>query len=168
MAGKNASRWAGLALALGLAPASAAAGSEPPSSKVARWHDQLCPRDLTPVVTGPYFGYYPTRWRCLPIEPLTAECAPGSPGVPAVLPSQAKAALPAGKPTVAGPSPYGIPAASRPTREEPKAEPRGDWAPKPAAGRVVPSGHQAPAKKPVLPDDRERALYPGPEPAPKR
>src|SRR5687768_9122187 len=119
MVGKHASRWAGLALAVGLVPASAAVGSEPPSNKVARWHDHLCPRDLTPFVTGPYFGYYPTRWRCMPIEPLTSECVPVSP--PNVLPPHAKA-RPAGKPaTAAGPSPYGTPALlSRPAREESK------------------------------------------------
>jgi len=57
-------------------PIAAAHASEPPSAKVARWHDRLCPRDLTPTVTSPLYGYYPTQWRLMPPEALLGDYLP--------------------------------------------------------------------------------------------
>jgi hypothetical protein len=64
--------------------AMSAQASEPPSTKVARWQDKLCPRDMTPQVTSPLYGYYPTRWRMMPADlVLHEELAP-----PAVAPKK--------------------------------------------------------------------------------
>ena len=59
--------WLGSAAAI-LGLASGAPASEPPSTKVDRWHEHICPRDLTPMVFGPFFGFHPTRWRAMPGE----------------------------------------------------------------------------------------------------
>lgn len=55
--------WAAAAAA---AAVPAAAAGDPPSVKVNRWYEHFCPRDLTPQVCGPFFGYHETRWRVMP------------------------------------------------------------------------------------------------------
>jgi hypothetical protein len=128
---KHAWRMAAVAAVLG--SGAVASASEPPSSKVAYWHDQLCPRDLTPVVTGPCYGYYPTRWRVMP---------PCDPPPDLVLPPVAlpvgQSARPAtnkvaGKPAVM-PTPYGAPARTVQDRL-----PKGSWAARPASAQEPPA-----------------------------
>lgn len=157
MSKKIAWRSAALTIAaLGLA--SPAGASEPPSSKVAYWHDQLCPRDLTPVVTGPCFGYYPTRWRVMPPCDPPAELALPPAGTPVgqsskPAPNKATAKKPV------GPSPYGAPA-----RAAGDQSPKADWSTRPASVQVLASPPAAEIKlPPTLPDKRERGLFPPPE-----
>ena len=148
---KNAWRWAALTLAA-LGPASVAGASEPPSSKVAYWHDQLCPRDLTPVVTGPCYGYYPTRWRVMPPCDPPADLVLPPAGVPlgqSVRPTGNKAA---GKPGVM-PTPYGAPVRSQ--------SPKGDWSARPVSAQVITSQPTSETRAPA--DKRDRGLYPPPE-----
>jgi hypothetical protein len=156
---KNAWRCAALTIAA-LAPAGLAGASEPPSSKVAYWHDQLCPRDLTPTVTGPCFGYYPTRWRVMP---------PCDPPADLVLPPTGTPVGQAGKPAPnksaakkpgTGPSPYGGPA-----RTGGDQSPKGEWTTaRPASVQVLMPQPAAEIKLPsAVPEKRERSLYPPPE-----
>jgi len=124
---KNAWCWAALTVAGLLGPGAVANASEPPSTKVARWHDEFCPRDLTPFVTGPCYGFYPTRWRIMP---------PCDEPVDLVLPPTVlKLGKPAPGKGIGGtsspaPSPYGAPA-----RTALESSPRGEWMARPAAAR---------------------------------
>ena len=113
-------RWV-TAAAIAAAVAPAAPAGDPPSVIVDRWHQHFCPRDLTPQVSGPFFGYFETRWRVMSEDGLPTMLPPtvippakvpdpkakGKPTSkpPAVLP--AKASVPAEKaPGVPAPSPY--------------------------------------------------------------
>jgi len=122
--------WRSAALTIAaLGPAGLAGASEPPSTKVAYWHDQFCPRDLTPVVTGPCYGYYPTRWRVMPPcdEPGDLVLPPvGTPVGQTARPTASKAA--AKKPAVM-PTPYGTTARQR----DPSL--KADWTARPVAGQ---------------------------------
>ena len=155
---KNAWRWAAVAVSVVLGPAAAPA-SEPPSSKVARWHDEWCPRDLTPIVTGPCYGYYPTRWRVMP---------PCDPPIPLTLPAAAvpfagsatpTANRPAGKAPAVGPSPYGAPFRPVPVLL-PATPPKGGWTARPAAGQVMPASTPTEPKRLPRPDERELPRFP--------
>ena len=100
-----------------LVPVVDAQAADPPITTVARWHDRLCPRDLTPQVTSPLYGYYPTRWRLMPADLVLLEeiPPPAGPIKKGVVPPKGGVIPPAGKspvrlndPTRFG-SPYGTP-----------------------------------------------------------
>jgi hypothetical protein len=151
---KNAWRWAALTVAAALGPRVVANAAEPPSSKVARWHDELCPRDLTPFVTGPCYGYYPTRWRVMPpcdapadlvLPPTTVSVGP--PGKPA-------SSKGAGSKAALGPSPYGAPRELRP---------KADWTARPALPEPASLRPVSNTRTLAGPEKRESGLYPPPE-----
>ena len=105
-------RWVGTAtLAMAVAPAAMADG--PPSAMVDRWYQKCCPRDLTPQVVGPSYGYFETRWRIMPEDGPPAVLPPTvlPPTKGQVEPPKGKAAL---KSPVMIPAKASVPAAKGP------------------------------------------------------
>lgn len=104
------SRLAAISLLAIIAPVAQVHASEPPSAKVARWHDRFCPRDLTPTVTSPLYGYYPTRWRLMPPDILLEELPPPEKTPKKVSPVPlTKTSLPRVRDEAPSRSPYGSP-----------------------------------------------------------